>query len=256
MHRLRYYPAYLPEPETADDVWYVTCTNITKGYCCNNIFYYREVRVSGLMGGDLASTFHRPLLSPGSIADAHNRRPFEPVAKTYGCDGRILAAGMGDAGGRWRHVTHDIWAASGAMWLSCAEDLEGSLTNAVSPRRPHMRQSTLGTLLKVAVHTCELFRPGRRRRSTHDNEGVEEVDKATEEVSSKGGEASNPTPGTGCVLPDRVTVNGTLYEARKAGELDYYDAQGRMLNLTRVEEEIRPPESAVAPAPAPAPEAP
>ncbi|KAI9827717.1 MAG: hypothetical protein M1832_004206 [Thelocarpon impressellum] len=238
------------------------------GYCCNNIFFYTEVEVSGLLAGDLAFTFHRGLWNLGGSADAVDyhrldRASFYHAAQVYGCEGVVLEGGIGDLAGRWQYKyrKRQNRLASGAMWINCVGDPERALKEALRPRPAQVSRSALGTLLRIVVHACQRILPNKKRAS-HGGAGAdgklpkaanatlleewEEVDGAPETTPASTGEASSHAetggvammPGRGCVLPDRVTVNGTLHVARRAGELRYYDDRDRMLNLTLVAEEI------------------
>ncbi|KAI9827712.1 MAG: hypothetical protein M1832_004201 [Thelocarpon impressellum] len=246
MSGLQLFPPFWPDPGTWDYLSSSECTNIGQGYCCNNIFFYGEVKVSGLVGVDMAFTFNRVHWSNAVAADAADaaaRYPFGRAAKVYGCNGVVMAGGFGDVAGRWNYVAAGIsTAASGAMWIDCADDPERALKKALRPRpRPkQMSRTTLGTILKVVGHACHNVVPPRMKRASspaRSGESEDAPDAAEGPFPPEYSDVSM-TAGGGCVLPDRVTVNGTSYVSRRAWELNYYDDQGRLLNLTRITEHV------------------
>ncbi|KAI9827710.1 MAG: hypothetical protein M1832_004199 [Thelocarpon impressellum] len=268
MSQLQCDPSYWPECEPLERLFTSTCRNISQGLCCNNIFFYRDVRVTGLRPGNAAFTFHRGRWSLGVSADARDRRPFERATRVYSCEGDVLKVGIGNREGLWHYRGRYRQSASGSMWLNCAHDPTRALRAALRPRPAEMSRSALGTLIRVVAHECAaLF--AKRKRASYGNAGagdtasrssVSEAEEAARPPDSD--EASPPeadnamSPAKGCVLPDLVTYNGTQYEARVPGEARYYDAQGAMLNMTLAVDEIATAAQAVAPEPAPSPSPP
>ncbi|KAI9820453.1 MAG: hypothetical protein M1832_003786 [Thelocarpon impressellum] len=276
MRRLSCSGPFCAEPNVWEDRYVSECTNVPAGYCCNNIFFYLYVDVTGLGPRDEAFAFNRIRdgASAGAVADPIDRHAHEAAAGTYGCQGFPLEGGQSDLG-VWHYSGSRLRAASGALWLGCDDDPERVLQEALRPRPTRMTRTALASLLRLVVHGCQNMAPrGRRRRRGLAGEtgvtavaakaSLQEVSEGWADVGGEDGAAAEPSEASqaaappaarGWVLPDRLTINGTVYASRARNELKYYDDAGVPLNLTKVAEEIRPPADAVAPSQAPAPSA-
>ena len=267
MHGFRYRPApFRQEPEWDDEVvtW---CRNIPPGKCCNNLIFYAQVDFENLAPHDMAAVFHRDVFSYGITVDMRNRKPYEPTTKAYGCGGRVMGAGLPNANGyfgyRGSPASRPL---SGAMWLNCAQDPKGALRKAFRPRLPDQTRSTLTSMLDMAAHVCNFF----KKRATYGhgdnaasvkagivasvNAGLPPVN-GTSAGNGAGqldsGQAANDANGLdlggnnpiadgttydqsdlGWVFPDLITFNGTNYTESAPGNLNYYDDQGNLLNVT------------------------
>ena len=221
------------------------CRNIPPGKCCNNIFHYNAVSVNGLGPQDAVALFRRHRQGWDYINEVFHARPGDAAIKGYGCSGQLLQSGFASNPGFWFSSAwddrggHYQRTASGAMWLSCADNPVQQLHKAFKPAIYGQMRVNLRAALNMIAGTCGIHQRRAADPDDHDDTGQDEASTSTLDSSdidptsldSIKGPSSNISD-AGWMFPDLLTFDGTDYVQRNPSELKYYDFEGNMLNMT------------------------
>ena len=225
------------------EIW---CRNLPPGRCCNNIFAYGGVNVTGLSAGFVVTAWKRfrsvdrwlgmqqwEPPTPEGLLTQHVPNPPQT-----GCDGIAIDVGAGDGGGFWtRPNPFQNQKPTGVMWWNCAEDPKSAL-RALFGSRLVGTQSTLRALVSVALHTCANVASAVLPRATYalkphvdatslaSNQAPDPSSGQTQPASS-----NETTPSSPCLNPDLILFNHTSFTAANPGELRFVDSNGSVLDL-------------------------
>ena len=197
----------------------------------NDLLAFRCVKFTGLMAGDLASTWFRRDWWNYEIARIASNQVLGSAG--LGCGGHNQMITIPNDQGE---VYYYDSVATGAMWIDCAQNPRRQLIKAFKGVETKSLRHTLKLMMKAfaatAAGTCSAAKTLGGKRSLGQRQVDVVADKIVEgNVSTSLGDNTAANAKGSFVLPDTLIVNGTVYTDDHRGDLRYFDQAGNRLIL-------------------------